>query len=159
MDDAHQHLAVARDLNLLPIDAERGLGNRQLLPLGELREPEHHWQRADAILLTKANLGFSDAWMHLLRQELKVDRPIFRCDYLPVRLRRLDGQEVRMSKHWLRKRFLPIVALPNPKASLKYCDLSVRAGRSFELARPSPTLVKTFSGCCGFGVKAVRSVG
>ena len=68
---------------------------RQLLPLGELREPEHHWQRADAILLTKANLGFSDAWMHLLRQELKVDRPIFRCDYLPVCLRRLDGQEVR----------------------------------------------------------------
>ena len=95
LDDAYQHLAVARDLNLLLIDAERGLGNRQLLPLGELREPEHHWHRADAILLTKANLGFSDAWMHLLRQELKVDRPIFRCDYLPVRLRRLDGQEVR----------------------------------------------------------------
>ena len=46
-------------------------------------------------MLTKANLGFSDAWMHLLRQELKVDRPIFRCDYLPVCLRRLDGQEVR----------------------------------------------------------------
>lgn len=94
LDDAYQHLAVARDLNLLLIDAERGLGNRQVLPLGELREPEHHWDRADAILLTKANLGFSDAWLHRLRQELKVELPIFRCDYLPARLCRLDGQQV-----------------------------------------------------------------
>ncbi len=92
LDDAFQHVAVARDLNLLLIDAERGLGNRQVLPLGELREPEHHWKRADAILLTKANLGFAEGWTHRLRKELDVNIPIFRCDYSPARLRRLDGQ-------------------------------------------------------------------
>ena len=49
LDDAFQHLAIHRDLNLLLIDAERGLGNRYLLPYGVLREPEDQWVRADAI--------------------------------------------------------------------------------------------------------------
>ena len=37
LDDAYQHLKIKRDLNLLLIDAERGFGNSQLLPLGPLR--------------------------------------------------------------------------------------------------------------------------
>ncbi len=91
LDDAYQHLAMERDLNLLLIDAERGLGNRHLLPAGPLREPDTQWKRADAILITKANLGFVDALMLRLRQELKPTCPIFRFQYLPTALVRLDG--------------------------------------------------------------------
>lgn len=93
LDDAYQHLAMERDLNLLLIDAERGLGNRHLLPAGPLREPEAQWKRADAILITKANLGFVDALLLRLRQELKPTCPIFRFQYLPTALVRLDGTE------------------------------------------------------------------
>ena len=61
LDDAYQHLAIWRDLNILLIDAERGLGNGSLLPLGILREPENQWVRADLIIITKTNLAASDS--------------------------------------------------------------------------------------------------
>ena len=93
LDDGFQILQLKRDLNLLLIDAQRGLGNGYLLPLGELREPEHHWQRADAIILTKSNLGFSDRVLHQLQNQFKIDCPVFKFNYLPSVLRRLDRQE------------------------------------------------------------------
>ena len=34
LDDAFQHLAIHRDLNLLLIDAERGISNGNLIPYG-----------------------------------------------------------------------------------------------------------------------------
>ena len=43
LDDAYQHLAIHRDLNLLLIDAEHGLENRNLIPYGNLREPASQW--------------------------------------------------------------------------------------------------------------------
>ena len=53
LDDAYQHLAIARDLNLLLVDAERGFGNKQLLPLGPLREDLESVGRADAVAVTQ----------------------------------------------------------------------------------------------------------
>ena len=61
LDDAYQHLAIHRDLNLLLIDAEHGLENRNLIPYGNLREPASQWIRADAIIVTKANISSPDA--------------------------------------------------------------------------------------------------
>lgn len=101
LDDAFQHLAMARDLNLLLIDAERGLGNRHLLPTGPLREPLSQVRRADALLLTKANLGFAEAHLHQLRRALQFDGPIFRFEYHPEALVRLDGKvEVEVRSGW-----------------------------------------------------------
>ena len=45
------------DLNLILIDAEHGLGNGKLIPYGTLREPASQWTRADAIIITKANIS------------------------------------------------------------------------------------------------------
>lgn len=55
LDDAFQHRQVARDLNLLLLDAVRPFGNRYLLPAGLLREPPRMIRRADFILLTGAD--------------------------------------------------------------------------------------------------------
>ena len=92
LDDAYQHLAIRRDLNILLIDAERGLGNGSLLPLGILREPENQWVRADVIIITKTNLAASDSVMQMLKNELKVNCPVFKFSFEPQRLYRLDGQ-------------------------------------------------------------------
>jgi len=92
LDDAYQHLAIRRDLNILLIDAERGLGNGSLLPLGILREPENQWVRADVIIITKTNLAASDSVMQMLKNELKVNCPVFKFSFEPQRLSRLDGQ-------------------------------------------------------------------
>ncbi|MBF0287175.1 MAG: tetraacyldisaccharide 4'-kinase [SAR324 cluster bacterium] len=92
LDDGYQYLKLHRQLNLLLIDVERGLGNGYLLPLGQLREPEHHWERADAIILTKSNLGFADRLLHQLHTQLNITCPVFKFDYKPLRLTRLDKQ-------------------------------------------------------------------
>lgn len=57
-DDGLQHLALARDLEIVVFDA-RGIGNGWLLPAGPLREP---WPRAaDLVLWTEAPPPAADA--------------------------------------------------------------------------------------------------
>jgi tetraacyldisaccharide 4'-kinase len=53
LDDGMQHLPLARDLDILLVDAARGLGNRLTLPLGPLREPPGHAKYAGAVVVTK----------------------------------------------------------------------------------------------------------
>jgi len=49
-DDGLQHYRLARDLELVLIDAARGLGNRRCLPAGPLREPVERLASVDAQL-------------------------------------------------------------------------------------------------------------
>lgn len=49
-DDGLQHYRLARDLELVLIDAARGLGNRRCLPAGPLREPLERLHSVDALL-------------------------------------------------------------------------------------------------------------
>ncbi len=51
LDDAYQHVRLARDVNLLLVDGERGFGNGWLLPAGPMREPLGAARRADAVVL------------------------------------------------------------------------------------------------------------
>jgi tetraacyldisaccharide 4'-kinase len=53
-DDGLQHYRLARDLELVLIDAARGLGNRRCLPAGPLREPLERLAAVDACLVNGA---------------------------------------------------------------------------------------------------------
>ncbi|WP_112254313.1 tetraacyldisaccharide 4'-kinase, partial [Pseudomonas aeruginosa] len=54
-DDGLQHYRLARDLELVLIDAARGLGNGRCLPAGPLREPAERLQSVDALLYNGAD--------------------------------------------------------------------------------------------------------
>jgi tetraacyldisaccharide 4'-kinase len=54
-DDGLQHYRLARDLELVLIDAARGLGNRRCLPAGPLREPLERLHSVDALLYNGAS--------------------------------------------------------------------------------------------------------
>ncbi len=54
LDDGFQHHRLARDLDLVCIDAGSGLGNGHVLPRGPLREGPAALRHADAILWTRA---------------------------------------------------------------------------------------------------------
>jgi tetraacyldisaccharide 4'-kinase len=54
LDDGFQHLQLARDLDILLIDASRPLGGEALLPAGRLREPLAAMSRANWIVFTRA---------------------------------------------------------------------------------------------------------
>lgn len=53
LDDGFQHLQLARDVNILLMDASRPLGNERLLPAGSLREPLSEMGRADVLVFSR----------------------------------------------------------------------------------------------------------
>ena len=56
LDDAFQHRKVERDIDIVCVDATDPFGSRKMLPSGRLREPLHNLKRADAVVITRANL-------------------------------------------------------------------------------------------------------
>ncbi len=66
-DDGLQHYRLARDLELVLIDAARGLGNRRCLPAGPLREPAERLQSVDALLYNGASEDREDGYAFRLR--------------------------------------------------------------------------------------------
>ncbi len=57
LDDGFQHRRAKRDLNIVCIDATDPFGGGAVLPAGRLREPMENLKRADAIVITRANLS------------------------------------------------------------------------------------------------------
>ncbi len=57
LDDGFQHRQAHRDLNLVLIDATEPFGGGRLLPAGLMREPLRALKRADAIILSRADLA------------------------------------------------------------------------------------------------------
>ncbi len=61
-DDGLQHYRLARDLELVLIDAVRGLGNGRCLPVGPLREPQARLQSVDAVLFNGASADSAEGF-------------------------------------------------------------------------------------------------
>lgn len=55
LDDAFQHVQLARDLDIVTLDARRPLGNGHLLPGGILREHPHGLRRAHLLVATRCD--------------------------------------------------------------------------------------------------------
>jgi tetraacyldisaccharide 4'-kinase len=82
LDDGFQHIQLKRDLDIVCIDATNPFGNGKLLPAGTLRELLDNLKRADAIVITRANLMDNGQWtIDNLTSEIKnfTDSPIFIC--------------------------------------------------------------------------------
>jgi len=91
LDDAFQYWSLARDFNLVLLDASRPFENEHTLPLGKLRELPQALQRADAILLTRCTRASAPIIERTRKQVASYcDAPIFLSDHQPVDLRRED---------------------------------------------------------------------
>ena len=77
LDDAFQHLRVKREVNIVTIDATNPFGNEKLLPTGILREPLENLKRADAIVITRANLAENVAGLKARVSKYNSNCPIF----------------------------------------------------------------------------------
>jgi tetraacyldisaccharide 4'-kinase len=72
MDDGFQHRRLARDLDIVTIDATVPFGYSKLLPAGLLREPVKSLKRADAVVITRSD--------QITSHELeKIEQKIRRC--------------------------------------------------------------------------------
>ncbi len=73
LDDGFQHWSLARNLDVVCVDASRPL-ERFLLPLGLLREPLGSLRRAGLVLLTRCELA-SDASLQKLEADIRKRSP------------------------------------------------------------------------------------
>lgn len=79
LDDGFQHLALARDLDIVLLDCRNPFGNGFLLPRGPLREPVSSLKRADALILTHADCEPRASEIMSNLDKAFPGKPVFRC--------------------------------------------------------------------------------
>ena len=79
LDDAFQHRALERDIDIVLINGQDKKSNHKMFPYGLLREPVKNLKRADFIFLSKVNLNKPSPY--LIELTKKVDIPIFNSSF------------------------------------------------------------------------------
>ncbi len=74
MDDGFQHRRLARDLDIVAIDATQPFGYGKLLPAGLLREPVSSLKRAGAVVITRCD-QVTEAQLSELELKLQATNP------------------------------------------------------------------------------------
>lgn len=100
MDDGFQHRRLRRDLDIVMIDCTCPFGYEALLPRGLLREPLEQLRRADAIVLSRADL-ISDDELNAIKNRLnagETGKIIACCRHQPKALFRSDDEEIPLSQ-------------------------------------------------------------
>ncbi len=93
LDDGFQHVRLARDFDLVLIDALAPFGGFELMPLGRLREPLGELRRASAFLITRADQGINTAPIEAKLKQFNPEAPVFRSRVVPEEWVSLDGTE------------------------------------------------------------------
>ncbi|RCS49383.1 tetraacyldisaccharide 4'-kinase [Bremerella cremea] len=88
LDDAFQHRRIARDLDIVLIDATAPFGYGYLFPRGTLREPTTSLRRADVIALTRGDM-VSDGQRQAIWEQIRkldLDATLVEMRHQPSRL-------------------------------------------------------------------------
>ncbi len=116
LDDGFQHLRLARNLDIVTIDALNPFGYEHIVPRGMLREPLESLKRADMIMLTHADQCNQDkiaATINRLR-EIAGQIPIVETVHKPICLESSKSNET-MDITWLQgKKVFAFCAIGNP---------------------------------------------
>lgn len=75
-DDGLQHYALPRDIEIVVIDGQRGLGNGLCLPAGPLREPRRRLASADFVLVNGPEKKTYDARQTFMRLRIEDLQPL-----------------------------------------------------------------------------------
>jgi len=101
LDDGFQHLALARDADVVMLDATAPFGGGRLLPAGRLREPRAALARADVVVITRSEHApaveavarrFTQAPIFYSRTELDA---VLRVPALQVALPEMDRTQAK----------------------------------------------------------------
>lgn len=81
LDDAFQHLAINRDIDLVLLDSKEPFGNNYLFPRGTLRETPSALKRGDAVILTRLHVENLESLEKIKR--VVPEKPIFYSVHKP----------------------------------------------------------------------------
>ncbi len=90
LDDGFQHRRAKRDVDIVCIDATNPFGGGKMLPAGRLREPLHNLQRADVVVITRANLAGDISNLRSELSDLNATAAIFEAQNKIVRIVALE---------------------------------------------------------------------
>ncbi|HEV2706730.1 MAG TPA: tetraacyldisaccharide 4'-kinase [Pyrinomonadaceae bacterium] len=112
LDDGFQHLRLARDLDVVTIDATNPWGGAHLLPRGRLRERRSGLRRADCVVVTRAELA---ADLAVLRAEIAplTEAVVLTAQTRTLGLRTLGGDELA---HAVEQPVAAFCGVGNPQA-------------------------------------------
>lgn len=119
LDDGFQHRKLARDLDIVTVDASQPYGANMFLPAGTLREPESSLQRADLILLTRVD---QTGDLEGVRSQLKKYAPTVpsvESIHAPRSLRRMGSQSPVDPSLLADKNVLAVCGIAHPESFLK----------------------------------------
>lgn len=135
MDDGFQHRRLARDIDIVTIDATAPFGYGHVLPAGLLREPVSGLKRAGAVVLTRTD-QVSDEQLRQIEDRIgriNPRLPIIRTVHAPVAARCLDGSETGLDALRGRKVFA-FCGLGNPDGffrTVESCGCLLAGARAF----------------------------
>ena len=117
-DDGLQHYRLPRDIEILVIDAERGIGNGHLIPVGPLRESVERLTSVDYILSNGNKSALPESLANQVKGEFGLQ---------PKRWRKvatgesidLEGLFAKESEKMTTKEVLAISGIGNPKDSIR----------------------------------------
>ncbi len=84
LDDGFQHRRLARDLDIVLVDALDPFGNCQTLPAGRLREPLTSLQRASVFVLTRVQSTAQATAIEAMLSRCNSYAPVFRSRIVPL---------------------------------------------------------------------------
>ena len=117
LDDGFQNLGLARNLDIVTIDATNPWGNRRLLPAGILREPLRELARADCIVLTRVDESHRIQDLEREINELSKGRPVFRSRMKMVGLRPVSAAGDSLSTEGIKSSAVAaFCAIGNPQS-------------------------------------------
>jgi tetraacyldisaccharide 4'-kinase len=114
LDDGFQHRRLARDLDIVLIDATCPFGYGRLLPRGLLREPVSSLHRADVLLVTRWD-QVSDEAIEELRLRLRAiapDKTVLRATHRPAGFVTLGGEPIAAVGRFRRPLLFAAIARP-----------------------------------------------
>jgi tetraacyldisaccharide 4'-kinase len=120
LDDGFQSFSIARDLDIVLIDATEELGTL-LIPAGPLREPVDAVRRADAIIMTRCNQVDEEALCALTKRigRFSGAMPLFRSSHEVHGVVRTAGDAPADPGILRKKRMIAVSAIGNNRSFLR----------------------------------------
>lgn len=130
LDDGFQHWRLARDFDLVLIDALMPFGERDVVPLGRLREPLDGLARADAFLLTRTSVKGRLLGIEARLRAINPSAPVFRSKVVPICWVDAANSVERPVADWRPEEAMAFCGLANPNSfrqTLRALDVGIRA--------------------------------
>jgi tetraacyldisaccharide 4'-kinase len=117
LDDGFQHRRLARNLDLVLVDATRDTVHDRLLPRGWLREPLASLRRADAVIVTRAQALDDELAMALRRMHGKPPIAWSRHAWTGLTVHDGSSRPEEVSIDWFDgKRVVTLLGIGNPES-------------------------------------------